>query len=263
MSTDREMRAKEEALRRWFVRGCDPIDAEIDGLDIGWGGIQRWMTGILPLEECRHHLDFACGYATFVAQLAWRFPHLQIVGLNIDFEGPHAAAGPLTTEAGVAERCRFVQGDARSMPFSEASFDSVSCFLGLQDIEIGFGDEGVRRALEEADRVLKPGGVLAVAEEFTADRLRDLLGSLTVEKIAMHERALDVRWDRAIAERAIELYAQGYEAQVRSDDPRARGRARRDARTRWIQSMERQLAECGAYVPFGPVRLAVARKKIA
>jgi len=41
---------------------------------------------MLPLQMYRRHLDFACGYATFIAELAWRFPQLKIVGLNIDFD---------------------------------------------------------------------------------------------------------------------------------------------------------------------------------
>jgi SAM-dependent methyltransferase len=251
---------REGRLRRWFVRDCDPVRAEIDGLDIGWGGVQRWMTSRLPLTVCRRHLDFACGYATFVAQLGWRFPKLQIVGLNIDFEGPHALAQALVTQAGLADRCEFVRADARAMPFSGEAFDSVSCFLGLQDIEIGFGESGVHDALDEAVRVLKPGGVLAVADEFSSERLRELLARLPIEDLAIEERALDVRWDREVAVRAIELYADGWEGQVRTDDPGAKERARAEALARLRDSMERQLAERGFYVPFGPIRLGIARR---
>jgi ubiquinone/menaquinone biosynthesis C-methylase UbiE len=252
---------REDALRRWFVRDCDPVRAEIDGLDVGWGSVQRWMTSRLPLTSSRRHLDFACGYATFVAQLAWRFPELRIVGLNIDFEGPHALAEALVARAGVAERCEFVRADARAMPFSGESFDSASCFLGLQDIEIGFGDAGVREAVGEAVRVLRPGGILAVADEFPFARLRELLGSPLLKDLVLAERPLDVRWSREVAERAIDLYADGWQEQVRSDDPGARERARAEASARLRESMERQLAERGFYVPFGPIRLGVARKR--
>ena len=88
----------ESALRAWFVRDCDPVGAEVDGLDIGWGGVQRWITSVLPLKTCRRHLDFACGYATFIAQLAWRFPNLKIVaahfgGYKLFDEAEHSLAG--------------------------------------------------------------------------------------------------------------------------------------------------------------------------
>jgi ubiquinone/menaquinone biosynthesis C-methylase UbiE len=259
MSQDRLVE-REAALRSWFTRNCDPVRAEIDGLDIGWGGVQRWITSVLPLETCRRHLDFACGYATFVAQLAWRFPQLKIVGLNIDFEGPHALAQELATQAGVADRCEFVRADAREMPLPTESFDSASCFLGLQDIEIGFGEEGVRDVLAEAVRILKRGGILAVADEFPIERLRRLLGRLPVNALRFDERALDLRWNRDVAEQAIALYANGWEAQARSNYPNARAEARAETLARMREEVERQLTGRGFYVPFGPIRLVIARK---
>jgi len=254
---------REDTLRRWFVRDCDPIRAEIDGLDIGWGSVQRWITSVLPLEMCRRHLDFACGYATFIAELAWRFPRLTIVGLNIDFEGPHALAEELVAQAGAADRCQFVLADARAMPFPDGSFDSASCFLGLQDIAIGFFEAGVRAALEEATRVLKPEGILAVADEFSIERLRDLLDPLPLDVFRVDERELDVHWNRQVAERAIELYADGWGGQVRSGDPAERAAARVEALARMREELERQLADRGFYVPFGPIRLAIARRTAA
>jgi ubiquinone/menaquinone biosynthesis C-methylase UbiE len=251
---------REEALRSWFVRNCDPVRAEIDGLDVGWGGVQRWITSVLPLETSRRHLDFACGYATFVAQLAWRFPQLRIVGLNIDFEGPHALAEELVAQAGAADRCEFVRADAREMPLPTESFDSASCFLGLQDIEIGFGEEGVRGALAEAVRILKRGGILAVADECPIERLQRLLDPLPLNALRFGQRELSVGWSRDVAERAIELYADGWEAQVRSDDPNARAEARAETLARMRKEVERQLTDRGFYVPFGPIRLAIARK---
>lgn len=251
---------RENALRQWFTRDCDPTRAEIDGLDIGWGGVQRWITSVLPLETCRRHLDFACGYATFISQLAWRFPWLKIVGVNIDFEGPHALAEEVVVRANVADRCELVRADARAVPFPNAAFDSVSCFLGLQDIEIGFGEQGVRDALAEAARVLRPGGILALADEFSIERLRQLLDRLPLEALRLDERDLDVRWDRDVAERAIELYADGWEAQVRSDDPGAKAARRTEALARMCEDLERQLTDRGFYVPFGPIRLVIATK---
>jgi hypothetical protein len=32
---------KENQLREWFTRRKDPVTKVIDGLDIGWGGVQR------------------------------------------------------------------------------------------------------------------------------------------------------------------------------------------------------------------------------
>ena len=50
------------------------------------------------------------------------------------------------------------QGDAQALPFREAAFDTVVCTFSLCTIP----DE--RRALAEARRVLRPGGLLLLVE---------------------------------------------------------------------------------------------------
>jgi ubiquinone/menaquinone biosynthesis C-methylase UbiE len=195
---------REERLRAWFIQGGDPLQQVVDGLDIGWGGVQRWATARMPAVKGLH-LDVACGYATFLAQLGWRFPAARLVGLNIDFAGPHALARSLLAEAGVA--ATLVQADARCLPFASGSFDSVSCFLGLQDVEIGFGQEGVQETVAEAARVLHANGVLVLLDEFQFERFDLLLDGLPLMMTDRAERALDVCWNREVAERAIALYA--------------------------------------------------------
>jgi len=253
-----EIVRREKELREWFTRQCDPIRKIIDGLDIGWGGVQRWATARMPPLTGGPHLDFACGYATFLVQLGWRFPRARLVGLNIDFDGPHALARPLLAEAGV--EAVLVQADARKMPFVEDSFGSASCFLGLQDIELGFGEEGLRAALAEAVRVLRPGGPLTLLDEFPLERFDALLEDLPVTVIDRGEQELDVRWSCQVAERAIGLYVEGWVAQARLDDPTARKDLYDEVKVRMHEEMERQLAAQGYYVPFGSVRMVVAQK---
>jgi ubiquinone/menaquinone biosynthesis C-methylase UbiE len=255
--TESEILEREEQLRAWFTQRCDPIQRIVDGLDVGWGGVQRWATDQMPPVEGTH-LDIACGYATFLAQLGWRVPAARLVGLNIDFDGPHALAQPLLAEARVA--AELVQADARRLPFVDGAFRTASCFLGLQDVEIGFGAGGVRQAVSEAVRVLCPGGALALIDEFSFDRLDALLSGLPAKVTGRGERAPDVRWNRQVAERAIQLYAEGWVAQARNGDSRAQEQIYHDVHCRMAVEMERQLALQGYYVPFGPVRLVVTRK---
>lgn len=249
---------REDRLREWFVRGADPILEAIDGLDIGWGGVQRWATARMPLLGEGPHLDFACGYGTFLAQLGWRFPAAQLVGLNIDYAGPHAAIHGLLAQAGV--NAKLVQADACRIPFAGGVFASVSCFLGLQDIEIGFGRAGVQAALAEAVRVLRTGGVLILLDEFPWETFDALLEGLPLVVIERAERALDVRWGRAVAERAVDLYAAGWVAQAHPSDAGEEARVYQEVHRRMTAEIERQLQEQGYYVPFGPVRLINARR---
>ncbi len=254
---DEVIRRHEARLRAWFVRECDPVRQVIDGLDIGWGGVQRWATArMAPVSGL--HLDLACGYATFLAQLGWRYPAARLVGLNIDFQGPHALARPLLAEAGV--RAVLVQGDARRLPFADGTFHSASCFLGLQDVEIGYGEAGVRQTVGEAVRVLRREGVLVLLDEFSFERFAALLDGLPVTWIDRAERGLDARWDSEIARCAAVLYAGGWAAQTRLVEEVARRSAYRDALARIGAEVEGQVARQGYYVPFGPVRMAVVRR---
>jgi SAM-dependent methyltransferase len=258
MDSEMGIVSREHALRAWFTRDADPVLAQVDGLDIGWSGVQRWATAQMRLPAEGLHLDVACGYATFLAQLGWRFPNVRLVGCNIDFDGPHALARPLLTQAGVT--AALVQADARRMAFADDTFGSVSCFLGLQDIEIGFGQQGVRETLAEAVRVLRWDGLLVLLDEFPFARFDAVLGGLPLVVAERGERSLDVRWNRQVAERAIALYAEGYPAQARLADLAARRRVYDAAYTRMAAEMECQLGEQGYYIPFGPVRMVVARK---
>ena len=252
--------SREEALRAWFTRNADPVLAEVDGLDIGWGGVQRWATAHMPISTSRQHLDLACGYGTFLAQLGWRFPDVGLIGLNIDFAGPHASIRALLVQACV--QASLVQADARQMPFLDSTFTSASCFLGLQDIEIGFGQAGVRSALTEAVRILQTNGTLTLLDEFSFKQFDSLLTGLPIVILDKAERTLDVRWDRQVAERAIDFYAEGWVAQARLISSDERQLLYTETHVRMKARMEQQLNIQGYFVPFGPVRKIVLGKNI-
>lgn len=252
------IRKLEDELRAWFTGGTAEPRSVVDGLDIGWGGVQRWATSAMPDPGSGLHLDFACGYATFLAQLGWRFPHAVLVGLNIDFSGAHATAKPLLKRAGV--RSLLVRGDALRMPFSDGVFGSASCFLGMQDIELAFGEGALLEVLNESGRVLRPRGALCLIDEWSFERYDALLSSLPFETELRAERELDVRWDRETAECAVELYAKGWIEQRRLGDRSVDEKAASAYLAALWEDLEKQFADRGYYVPFGPVRMVVCRK---
>jgi ubiquinone/menaquinone biosynthesis C-methylase UbiE len=257
-STDSVIMEKEARLRAWFTRNCDPVLKIVDGLDIGWGGVQRWVTARMPVPKDGPHLDFACGYGTFLAQLGWRFPSAPLIGLNIDYQGPHAQIRQLLAEAGV--KAELVQADARRMAFGDGVFASVSCFMGLQDIKIGFGEDGERTSLSEATRVVRSEGTMILVDEYSFHEFDSLVRDLPLLVVDQGECHLDTRWDRRVAERAIALYAEGWVTQARAADPQKRKRTYDEEHSRMHAEMEGQLQERGCYVPFGPMRMVVFRK---
>ncbi|UCF70707.1 MAG: class I SAM-dependent methyltransferase [candidate division WOR-3 bacterium] len=251
---------RERKLRDWFTEDCDPTTKIIDGLDIGWGGTQRWATANMSISPAGPHLDFCCGYGTFLAQLGWRFPDKELLGLNIDFTGPHGMIRSLLVEAGVM--ASLVQADARDIPFAGGVFSSVSCFLGLQDIRIGFGDSGIYEALREATRVLRRDGVLVLLDEFPFEEFDTFLQGMSLRVMKRCERDLDVRWDRVTAEKAITLYARGYVKQKRTIDEEERVRIYDEVYTGMKGEMEKQLLDSGYYVPFNSVRMVICKKTV-
>lgn len=255
MIQDKIIIEREIQLRDWFTHGNDRVKKIIDGLDIGWGGAQRWATAQMPVMRGRH-LDLACGYGTFLTQMGWRYPDLELYGLNIDYKGPHRMIHELLKKARV--NATLLQADARTIPCGNCSFSSLSCFLGLQDIEIGFGIEGVDQALGEATRVLEVGGTLVLIDEFTFDKYDQLLKSAQFKVLLKDEYVLNIKWNRDIAEQAIKLYAHGWVQQQRNENHKKIKYHKIHKKMK--EDMEKQLTTLGYYIPFGPLRMLVLRK---
>ena len=72
----------------------------------------------------------------------------------------HAAHRSDTDGGTVLGKCEFVHAQAESIPFPDETFDAVTCVYLLHELP-----PAARRAMAaEASRVLKPGGVLVVAD---------------------------------------------------------------------------------------------------
>lgn len=96
-----------------------------------------------------------------------------------------------TVELAAARKLRNVRGtraDAERLPFAAASFDAVACRLAFHHFPHP-GD-----ALREFRRVLRPGGVLALADSITVDEPGAAAWYNTYEKIRdpSHHRVLSL-----------------------------------------------------------------------
>jgi ubiquinone/menaquinone biosynthesis C-methylase UbiE len=103
-------------------------------------------------------LDVACGLGATSRHLARQFGAENVTGVNIS---PKQLEVCRETSPG----SRFLQMDATRLDFPDATFDHVVC------VEAAFHFEPRRSFLEEALRVLKPGGSLVLS-----DILHDLWG---------------------------------------------------------------------------------------
>jgi len=101
-------------------------------------------------------LDVCCGIGGPARYYAWKY-RAQVTGIDLT-QSRVDAATELSEIAGLADRTRFVQGDAQDLPFDTGSFDVVvsqEAWLHLPD---------KRAAILEAFRVLKPGGSIAFTD---------------------------------------------------------------------------------------------------
>jgi ubiquinone/menaquinone biosynthesis C-methylase UbiE len=123
------------------------------------GAEQRRAAAALRLPSARRLLDVACGPGNFTGPLAEELPE---GGLAVGFD----ISEPMLTRAvhdNPGPRTCYVRGDARSLPFADATFDAVCCFGALYLMPEPFG------VAREMLRVLSPGGRIAVLTSYAPE----------------------------------------------------------------------------------------------
>jgi ubiquinone/menaquinone biosynthesis C-methylase UbiE len=152
------------------------------------------LLGRLPLRGDEHALDLGCGRGAILSVLGKMLPRGRAVGLDLwrseDQSGnsPDATWQNLDAEC-VRNRCELVTGDMRAAPFADSSFDLVVSSLAIHNIK---SREGRRRAIDEAVRVLKPGGRLLIADLMCTRAYAKRLRALGMENVV--EQRLDWRF---------------------------------------------------------------------
>lgn len=148
----------------------------------------------LRLRGDERALDLGCGRGAVLLMAAELLPRGQAVGADLWKTSDQSGNAPEVTRRnaereGVADRVALVTADMRSLPFEDASYDLVLSSLAIHNIPEAVGRT---KAIEEAARVLKPGGRLLIADirstRHYAERLRQL-GMADVR-----ERTLDWRF---------------------------------------------------------------------
>ena len=111
-------------------------------------------------------LDVGCGLGLFLIGAAKRLKTGRAVGIDLwqaeDLSG-NTPAGTLNnaTIEGVADKVEVHTGDARKLPFDDASFNVVLSSMALHNI---YNADERQTAVREIARVLKPGGRVLILD---------------------------------------------------------------------------------------------------
>jgi SAM-dependent methyltransferase len=139
-----------------------------------------WRGLLADLPAPAQVLDLGCGRGAVSIMTAQAFPDARIVGVDlwrsVDQSGNSPAAAEANAlENGVADRIRFVTGDMTSLPDFEHMFDLATASLSIHNIRTA---DARAKAIDEAWRVLSPGGHLVIVDISKVDeyvaRLRTL-----------------------------------------------------------------------------------------
>lgn len=124
-------------------------------------------------------LDRGCGRGAVLLAAAKRLPQGRSIGVDLwradQTDNSRIATLANAASEGVADRIELYTADMTALPLADDSVDVIVSSLAIHNIA---GRAGRRRALDEATRVLHPGGRLAIADLWEtrrhAARLREL-----------------------------------------------------------------------------------------
>lgn len=110
----------------------------------------------LKLMERSQLLELGCGPGSTTIALAKSFPKTKITAL--DLSAPYVKTAQERLKKYPRVDC--IQGDAAHLPFKDASFDAVTSVFMFHELP----QEVRLQILREASRVLRPGGILVIAD---------------------------------------------------------------------------------------------------
>lgn len=133
----------------------------------------------LRLRGDERILDLGCGRGAVLCMAAQRVPRGRVVGVDIWSRGDQSGNAEDMTRRnaaaeGVADRIELHTADMRQLPFPDASFDLVVSNMAVHNIGTAAGRD---QAVDEALRVLRPGGRLLIADILHAGQYQKRLSA--------------------------------------------------------------------------------------
>jgi SAM-dependent methyltransferase len=150
----------------------------------------------LALRGDERLLDLGCGRGAVLLMAAQRLTTGRAVGVDLwrtrDQSGNAAEATERNARAeGVADRVELHTADMTALPFDPDTFDVIVSNIAIHNIKSAAARN---TAIDEAVRVLRPGGRLMIADIFSAKQYRQRLTELGLTHIAMRSLGWRMWW---------------------------------------------------------------------
>jgi len=149
--------------------------------------VYRLIVESLKQPAPENALDIGTGNGVLALKLAQRYPTAQVIGLDYwgkNWEYSQAICEANARIAQVADRVRFVKGDAAKLDFNDASFAAVVSNLTFHEVKSA---PQKREVVREALRVLRPGGRFAFVDYFYDSQY---YGPATEFEVFLHRQGL-------------------------------------------------------------------------
>jgi SAM-dependent methyltransferase len=151
-----------------------------------------WGEELGRIEGDEQVLDLGCGRGMVLLLAAQRLRGGRATGIDLwsgkDQSGNAESVTRANAEAeGVSDRVELVTGDMRELPFEDGRFDVIVSSLAIHNIPTA---EGRDQAVKEAHRVLRPGGLMLIADFQHTSRYEDVLRELGLVDV----RRRDLGW---------------------------------------------------------------------
>ena len=155
----------------------------------------------LNLRGDERILDMGCGRGAVLLMAAQHLTTGRAVGVDLWRSADQSGNSPEATRRnavaeGVADRVDLHTGDMTALPFEDSSFDVVVSSLAIHNIR---GRAGREKAIDEAVRVLRPGGRLVLADLRATRQYQARLATIGMSDVARRGLGWRFWWSGPLA----------------------------------------------------------------